>query len=108
MKGITVTSGAVAEPFLEGLPHPDQILLYLFQGATVGDALLRSTRWLKWMILNIGDPLYRPFPKVVAVFNLPAHREILLALAPQTVVGGNPSSGIVGLGSPAPAGGTTV
>ncbi|HWU36786.1 MAG TPA: TIGR03790 family protein, partial [Candidatus Acidoferrum sp.] len=56
-KGITVTSGAAAEPYLEGLPHPDQVFLYLFQGANVGDAFLRGTRWLKWMILNLGDPL---------------------------------------------------
>jgi uncharacterized protein (TIGR03790 family) len=61
-KGITVTSGAVTEPFLENLPHPDQVFLYLFQGANVGDAFLRGTRLVKWMILNIGDPLYRPFP----------------------------------------------
>lgn len=63
LKGITVTSGAVAEPYLEGLPHPDQVLLELFRGANAGDALLRSTQWLKWMIINIGDPLYRPFTK---------------------------------------------
>ncbi len=108
IKGITVTSGAVGEPFLEGLPHPDQVFLYLFQGANVGDAFLRSTRWLKWMIVNIGDPLYRPFPKGVAPFNLPAHRETWLAIAPHSLVGGDPSFGIVGLSSVAPEGGTTV
>jgi uncharacterized protein (TIGR03790 family) len=63
LKGITLTSGAVGEPYLEGLAHPDQVFLYLFRGANAGDALLRSTRWLKWMIINIGDPLYRPFAK---------------------------------------------
>ena len=72
IKGITITSGAVAEPFLQGLVHPDQAFLYLFQGANAGDAVLRSTRWLKWMILNIGDPLYRPFPQGIAPFTLPA------------------------------------
>jgi uncharacterized protein (TIGR03790 family) len=61
LKGITLTSGAVTEPYLEGLAHPDQAFLELFRGANAGDALLRSTRWLKWMIINIGDPLYRPF-----------------------------------------------
>jgi uncharacterized protein (TIGR03790 family) len=70
LKGITITSGAVAEPFLEGLAHPDQVFLDLFQGANAGDAMLRSTRWLKWMILNIGDPLYRPFPQGIAPFKL--------------------------------------
>ena len=60
--GITATSGAVAEPYLEGLPHPGGILRNLLEGANVGDALLRNTGWLKWQILNMGDPLYRPFP----------------------------------------------
>jgi hypothetical protein len=108
LRGITITSGAVSEPFLEGLPHPDQVFLYLFQGANVGDAFSRSTRWLKWMIINIGDPLYRPFPKGVAPFNAPGYPEILLALIPQSEVAGNSSFGVVGLGSPAPEGGTTL
>jgi uncharacterized protein (TIGR03790 family) len=59
-KGITITAGALAEPDLEGLPHVDGIVHYLLSGASVGDAFLRSTAWLKWMIINIGDPLYRP------------------------------------------------
>jgi hypothetical protein len=42
LKRITVTSGAVAEPYLWNLPHPDQLLLYLFQGVNAGDAMLRS------------------------------------------------------------------
>lgn len=60
MKGITVTSGAVAEPSLWGLPHPGGIVHDLLAGANVGDALLRNTFWLRWMIINIGDPLYKP------------------------------------------------
>lgn len=108
LKGITMTSGAVSEPMLAGLPHPDQIFLYLFQGANAGDALLRSTQSLKWVILNIGDPLYRPFPRGIAPFNLPGHQEIFLALLPQSLVGGSPSAGVVGLGGPAPEGGTVV
>ena len=108
IKGIAITSGAVSEPFLAGLPHPDQVFLYLFQGANAGDALLRSTQSLKWVILNIGDPLYRPFPRGIAPFNLPGYRETLLALLPQSLVGGNPSVGLVGLSSPAPEGGTVV
>jgi hypothetical protein len=27
----------------------------------VGDAIFRNTAWIHWMIINIGDPLYRPF-----------------------------------------------
>ena len=108
MKGITITSGAAAEPYLEGLAHPDQVFRYLFQGANAGDAFLRGTRWLKWMILNIGDPLYRPFPKGIAPFNLPAHHETMLALLPQTLVGGNAGSGMVVLSNPAPEEATIV
>jgi uncharacterized protein (TIGR03790 family) len=62
--GITITSGALDEPDLEGLPHVDGIVHDLLAGANVGDAFLRNTAWLKWMIINIGDPLFRPkFPK---------------------------------------------
>jgi len=61
--GITITNGSVAEPYLDALTRPDGVFLDLFEGANVGDAFLRNTRWLKWMILNIGDPLYRPFPR---------------------------------------------
>jgi uncharacterized protein (TIGR03790 family) len=62
LKGITVTSGAVAEPYLEGLPLPDGLVWDLLHGANVGDAFLRNTRWLRWMVINVGDPLYTPFP----------------------------------------------
>jgi uncharacterized protein (TIGR03790 family) len=61
-RGITVTSGATEEPYLVGLPRPDGVFHDLLAGANVGDAFLRNTRFLKWMIVNIGDPLYTPFP----------------------------------------------
>jgi uncharacterized protein (TIGR03790 family) len=64
LKGITVTSGAVAEPYLEGLPLPDGLVWDLLHGANVGDAFLRNTRWLRWMVINVGDPLYTPFQAV--------------------------------------------
>ncbi len=59
-KGITVATGSVAEPYLTGLPHPDTIAYVLLQGGHMGDALLASTEFLRWMIVNVGDPLYRP------------------------------------------------
>jgi uncharacterized protein (TIGR03790 family) len=59
-KGITITSGALDEPSLEGLTHVDGIVHDLLAGANVGDAFLRHTAALKWMIINIGDPLYKP------------------------------------------------
>jgi uncharacterized protein (TIGR03790 family) len=61
-RGITVTSGVVSEPFLEGLTHPDGTFRNLLNGANVGDAFLRNTNWVRWMVVNWGDPLYRPFP----------------------------------------------
>ena len=61
-RGITVTTGAVEEPFVRPFPKTDQVVRYLFQGANVGDAFLRSTLFKEWQFLNFGDPLYRPFP----------------------------------------------
>ena len=101
LKGITVTSGAVTEPFLEGLVHPDQIFLYLFQGANVGDAVLRGTRWLKWMILNLGDPLYRPFPEGAGPYGSTIYRESWLGIAPNTLVGAGTATGTIALGESA-------
>jgi uncharacterized protein (TIGR03790 family) len=67
-KGITVTSGAIDEPYLSGLLRPGGTFRDLFQGANVGDAFLRNTRYLRWMIVYLGDPLYRPFPGGVGQF----------------------------------------
>jgi hypothetical protein len=104
MKGITITSGAVTEPYLENLPHPDQAFLYLLEGANAGDALLRSTRLLKWRIINIGDPLYRPFPHGArnTARQIP---DLAFALLPRLTVADAASAGIVGLNRPAPEGG---
>jgi trimeric autotransporter adhesin len=105
--GITATSGAVAEPFLQGLAQPDGVFLNLLEGATLGDAFLRNEAWVKWMILNIGDPLYLPFPGGLPPFDGP-NPHTSLVLNPQFVVGPSPSTGTVTLAAPAPAGGTVV
>jgi uncharacterized protein (TIGR03790 family) len=102
-RGITVTSGAMTEPYLDNLPHPDQALWYLFHGANVGDALLRSERLLKWRILNIGDPLYRPFPKFAEL----AERlkpPIVFALLPKTTPGNATSVAVIALSKAASEG----
>jgi uncharacterized protein (TIGR03790 family) len=104
MKGITITSGAVAEPYLENLPHPDQAFLYLFNGSNAGDALLRSTRLLKWRIINIGDPLYRPFPHGTRNTEAQAP-DLALELLPQMTVAEGVSTGILSFNRPAPEGG---
>ena len=105
--GITVTSGAMAEPYLQGMAQPDGVFMNLFEGANVGDAFLRNTMWLKWMILNMGDPLYLPFPGGLAPFN-GANPQSSLVLNPQFPVGPGAAAGTVVLASPAPAGGTLV
>jgi uncharacterized protein (TIGR03790 family) len=93
LKGITVTSGALTEPFLEGLIHPDQVFLYLFQGANVGDAVLRGTRWLKWMIMNFGDPLYTPFPGGLPAFKPASYAGSWFGILPSDIVGGGTAFG---------------
>jgi uncharacterized protein (TIGR03790 family) len=61
IRGLTVTAGATAEPYLEQMPHPDGVFRDVYMGANVGDAFYRSTSTLRWVIVFVGDPLYRPF-----------------------------------------------
>jgi uncharacterized protein (TIGR03790 family) len=62
-RGITATFGAVNEPYVAGMPEYDQFFLYLTQGASFGEAAYESTRLGLWMMVFVGDPLYRPFPQ---------------------------------------------
>jgi hypothetical protein len=60
----------------------------------VGDAFLRSERLLKWNLLNIGDPLYRPFlnhPALTAQVTPP----IVFALLPPGTLGNTVSSAAI-------------
>lgn len=107
-RGLTVTSGPVAEPYLEGMTRPGGAVLNLLQGANVGDAFLRNTRWLKWMILNVGDPLYTPFPAGLPPFDrtVPVNS---LSLRPREIVGGyGDISATLTLAEPAPPEGLVV
>ncbi len=105
--GLTVTAGALAEPYLDNLPHPDQAFYYLFQGANVGDALLRSERLLKWRILNIGDPLYRPFMGA-ANLALRVSPPLVLGLLPRMATGDSSIVGLIGINQAAVQGPITV
>jgi uncharacterized protein (TIGR03790 family) len=107
INGITVTTGAVNEPYLEGLVRPGGTFRDLFQGANLGDAFLRNTRWLKWMILYLGDPLYRPFPNGLSPFN-PPPPQYSLALSSRYVLNGRTPTGTITLANSAPPGGTVV
>lgn len=105
--GITVTAGATEEPYLQGLSRAAGVFRNLFEGANVADAFLRNTRWLRWRILFLGDPLYRPFPGGLAPFNAPL-LENSLRLNMRDLVGGKPVLATVQLANTAPAGGTLV
>ncbi len=107
-RGITVTSGAINEPYLEGLPHADGVLRDLLAGANVGDAFLRNTAFLQWMVINIGDPLYRPFAGGRLPFNAPSFTPSSFALASPFVVGGKTVNATITLPTAAPAGGTEI
>jgi hypothetical protein len=61
-RGITATFGAVNEPYVAGMPEYDQLFLYLTRGANFGEAAYESTQLSLWMMVFVGDPLYRPFP----------------------------------------------
>ena len=107
INGITVTSGSVSEPSLQGLVRPGGTFRDLLQGANVGDAFLRNTRWLKWMTLNLGDPLYRPFPNGLPPFQ-PLSPQASLALSSRHVLNGGSAFARITLEKPAPSGGTVV
>lgn len=103
-RGITVTAGSVAEPYLEGLPRPSGLIRNLLEGANAGDAFLRNTRWLKWQLLNVGDPLYQPFG---AGSPQPALNSLWFNV--RDIVGGiQQAQGRVTLAGPAPMGGVTL
>jgi uncharacterized protein (TIGR03790 family) len=107
MKGITVTSGSVAEPYLAGLARPGGVFRNLLEGANVGDAFLRNTHWLKWMTLFLGDPLYTPFAGGRVPFQSPPPVDSI-AFSPTEVVGGfRTATATITLASPAPSGGLT-
>ncbi|PWU05566.1 MAG: hypothetical protein C5B51_14165 [Terriglobia bacterium] len=103
-RGIAVTSGSVDEPYLDGLVRPGGTFRNLLEGASVGDAFLRNTRWLKWEVLNVGDPLYRPFPSGKPPFQ-PPQPVNSFQLSPRELVGGKRSTATIRLSAPAPAGG---
>ena len=61
-RGITATFGAVSEPYVAGMPEYDQLFLYLLQGADFAEAGYEATQLSRWMMVWVGDPLYRPYP----------------------------------------------
>lgn len=61
LDGITATFGAVNEPYVAGMPEYDQFFFDLLEGASFGEAAYESTVEAYWMMVWVGDPLYRPY-----------------------------------------------
>jgi uncharacterized protein (TIGR03790 family) len=59
--GATAALGVATEPLLDGFPAPDPLVENLLAGRTLGEAFLASCRYVSWMPICVGDPLYRPF-----------------------------------------------
>jgi uncharacterized protein (TIGR03790 family) len=63
-KGVTITMGCVAEPYLVGTPDLAVFTARLvYGGFTFGEAAYASQLLLSWQTTVVGDPLYRPFGK---------------------------------------------
>ena len=59
-QGITATWGAVNEPFANFYALGDNLLSHLWRGYTFGESAYISSPVLNWMMVFVGDPLYRP------------------------------------------------
>lgn len=60
-RGITATAGSVNEPFATLFTMPDRFFEHLFSGQNFADAAWYATNADKWMMVMVGDPLYRPY-----------------------------------------------
>lgn len=65
-RGAVATTGAVFEPYLEFMHHPDLLFKALSQGKNLGDAAYYALPALSWQNVLVGDPLYQPFRRSLA------------------------------------------
>jgi uncharacterized protein (TIGR03790 family) len=62
--GVAATLGPVQEPFTLGFPKPAEFFGFLGTGQyTLVESYWLSLRYGSWMMVLVGDPLYRPFAK---------------------------------------------
>lgn len=60
--GVCATIGPVYEPYLGAFPRPNEFLAMLISGQlTLVECYYRSLAFNSWMMVLVGDPLYRPF-----------------------------------------------
>jgi len=66
-RGATASMGCVAEPYLEFTPNPAMFLeRWGYVGMTLGEAATAAHPVLSWQTVVVGDPLYRPFGRLLA------------------------------------------
>ncbi len=58
--GVTGTWGSTGEPYAGNFPKGDNLLNHLWNGYTFGEAAYIAAPVLGWMIVFVGDPLYKP------------------------------------------------
>ncbi len=67
-EGVAATLGPVEEPYLDSFPLPDVFFPLLMTGKfTLLETYFRSTPFVSWRLVLIGDPLYTPFKKNPAI-----------------------------------------
>jgi len=67
-EGVTATLGPVEEPYVSSFPLPDVFFPLLMTGKLpLLEVYFRSTPYLSWRQILIGDPLYTPFKKNPAI-----------------------------------------
>ncbi|MDY6844383.1 MAG: TIGR03790 family protein, partial [Thermodesulfobacteriota bacterium] len=67
-EGVAATLGPVEEPYLLSFPLPDIFFPLLMTGKLpILEVYFRSTPYLSWRQIFIGDPLYTPFQKNPAI-----------------------------------------
>jgi uncharacterized protein (TIGR03790 family) len=60
--GVCATIGPVYEPYLVAYPRPDEFFAELLRGnGTLVEAYYHTKPFNSWMMVLLGDPLYRPF-----------------------------------------------
>ncbi|MCA9423157.1 MAG: TIGR03790 family protein [Nitrospira sp.] len=61
-RGITVTLGAVSEPYLDAFPLATEFFGLLYSGRySLVETYALSSRYLSWQMVLLGDPLYQPW-----------------------------------------------
>lgn len=67
-RGIGVTVGAIAEPYLDSFPDPRNFYGLLLTGKySLVEAYALSSKYISWRMVLFGDPLYNPFKGVYEV-----------------------------------------